>query len=508
MKKLFLYLVCAFCTPILFAQSNVGIGTSSPDNSSILELQSNNQGFLVPRMSSVERLAISSPAIGLMVYDTDSSCFFYNKSGTWTNLCNATTGGTGSFWKLSGNTGTNAAANFVGTQDNNDLVFRTNNNETMRITASGAVGINQPAPNNSAILDIRSTNKGVLFPSLTTTQRNAIAAPANGVTIYNTSLNVHQFWNGSCWVNVGQTVCQFTYSLALSHNTDCLLSSNFNSVSDTLSVNLVSGTPSPVILSASGIPAGVLLNFSNSYVTPSQQVVLTFTALPSAPSGTYNITILAASGSTIQTVNYTLTVYSYNVQVTPATATLNEIGIAPNVLTATANLSIGNPGACGSSGTTALLSANNMPAGVTATFGTSSLAVPGNTTITFTSSSCAVPGTYTAQIVATVGSLSSVYDYTIIVQPSVVNITASANNVSLFNLSGTPSCPIDATFNIASGVVVGSSSTGTPALTTGTFATGSNIVINNSGTIAGAGGAGGDDNNHNLTTCPTMNGQQ
>lgn len=272
-------------------------------------------------------------------------------------------------------------------------------------------------------------------------------------------------------------------------------------------MSLIAGTPSPVILSASGVPAGVLLNFSNAYVTPTQQVAFTVTALPSAPSGTYTITILASSGSTIKTINYTLTVYSYNLALAPAFATVNEIGIAPNVLTAATTVTIGNPGACGSAGSNALLSVNGLPNGVTAVFGNSNLAIPGSTSLTFTSSSCAVVGTYTVQVVATIGAISTSTTYTLTVAPSVINITANANNVNLFNLAGTPSCPIDLTVNINAGVTVGSASTATAALTTGPFASGSNITINNNGRIAGRGGDGGDQSGHNLTSCPNANGK-
>ena len=53
------------------------------------------------------------------------------------------------------------------------------------------VGINPTgsAPDPSAGLDVNYTNKGFLQPRLTTTQRNAIANPASGLSIYNTSTN-------------------------------------------------------------------------------------------------------------------------------------------------------------------------------------------------------------------------------------------------------------------------------------------------------------------------------
>ncbi len=60
-------------------------------------------------------------------------------------------------------------------------------------------GINTNTPDTSAILDVFSTNMGFLPPRLTTAQRDAIATPAEGLTIYNTTVNCLQWWNGSYW---------------------------------------------------------------------------------------------------------------------------------------------------------------------------------------------------------------------------------------------------------------------------------------------------------------------
>ena len=52
--------------------NNVGIGTLNPDNSAVLELSSANKGLLITRVTTAQRLAIASPARGLLVYDLDS----------------------------------------------------------------------------------------------------------------------------------------------------------------------------------------------------------------------------------------------------------------------------------------------------------------------------------------------------------------------------------------------------------------------------------------------------
>ena len=69
---------------------------------------------------------------------------------------------------------------------------------------NGAVGVGGTAA-ASAQLDVQSTTKGFLPPRMTTTQRDAILSPANGLTIYNTTLNRMEIYStaAAAWVAVG-----------------------------------------------------------------------------------------------------------------------------------------------------------------------------------------------------------------------------------------------------------------------------------------------------------------
>ncbi|MBM3170465.1 MAG: hypothetical protein FJZ75_02505, partial [Bacteroidetes bacterium] len=61
------------------------------------------------------------------------------------------------------------------------------------------VGINTQQPDASALFDITGTNGGLLIPRMSTTQRNAIQNPAEGLLILNTStscLEIHYAANG------------------------------------------------------------------------------------------------------------------------------------------------------------------------------------------------------------------------------------------------------------------------------------------------------------------------
>ena len=72
-------------------------------------------------------------------------------------------------------------------------------------TAAGSLSIGVNAPNASALLDLSSTTKGLLLPRMTTTEINAIASPAAGLTVYNTTLALICFYNGTAWQKVTAT---------------------------------------------------------------------------------------------------------------------------------------------------------------------------------------------------------------------------------------------------------------------------------------------------------------
>ncbi|WP_407556771.1 hypothetical protein [Winogradskyella sp. 4-2091] len=92
MRNFNLFLISLLITSLSYAQ--VGIGTESPDASSLLDLSSTSQGLLAPRMTTLERLAIESPAESLLVFDTDETSFFYynTASTSWIEMSDNTSG--------------------------------------------------------------------------------------------------------------------------------------------------------------------------------------------------------------------------------------------------------------------------------------------------------------------------------------------------------------------------------------------------------------------------------
>ncbi|MFT3678715.1 MAG: hypothetical protein QM791_00495 [Ferruginibacter sp.] len=84
MRKILLILFVAGIK--LVSAQSVGIGTNSPVSSAVLDISSNNKGLLMPRLSSTQRKAIVSPANGLIVFDNNTSSYWYFSNGNWKEI--------------------------------------------------------------------------------------------------------------------------------------------------------------------------------------------------------------------------------------------------------------------------------------------------------------------------------------------------------------------------------------------------------------------------------------
>ena len=74
-----------FLSSVGFSQ-NIGIGTNTPNQSAALDITSTNAGFLPPRMTTAERNAIASPAVGLQIYNTTTDCLEIFGRGKWNSM--------------------------------------------------------------------------------------------------------------------------------------------------------------------------------------------------------------------------------------------------------------------------------------------------------------------------------------------------------------------------------------------------------------------------------------
>lgn len=158
------------------AFSQVGIGTSNPSSSSILDITAitGDKGILIPRVDIVD-LDTQEPITGsieesLLVYNmnTVSGKGFHYWNGSFWQPFNGGGGAVANdpdpefFWKTTGNLGTDAGTNtgehFLGTWDNQDLVIATNTQERMRVKTNGNVGIGEN--NADQLLHLSTTSNG------------------------------------------------------------------------------------------------------------------------------------------------------------------------------------------------------------------------------------------------------------------------------------------------------------------------------------------------------------
>src|SRR5215831_11838846 len=145
MKKI-LTLLIAFASLYEFAIAQntfpstgaAGIGTTTPDASSLLEVKSTTKGVLLPRMTATQRNAITTPATGLLIYQTNSTPGFYYYSGTaWTAI--STTGANQKLNNLTAPTAVNAIIQ-PGTNNSIDLGASTLSWKDLYVAGVGKLG--------------------------------------------------------------------------------------------------------------------------------------------------------------------------------------------------------------------------------------------------------------------------------------------------------------------------------------------------------------------------------
>jgi hypothetical protein len=219
------FLTICLALMVFSLKAQVGIGTTSPDPSAILHLESNSKGFLLPRIaltSSSDVVTVSSPVAGLLIYNTGlggltPEGIYQWKSGGWKLILDSTsplggdvTGGIESSvvskiqnlpvssvtplvnqvlrfngtqwepsndvssqnWLLGGNSGTNPVTNFLGTTDNVKMQLRSNNQNFLEFGMRNTLGLLETTP------DYNSSSQKVTY------LRSALQFEAPGASFY------------------------------------------------------------------------------------------------------------------------------------------------------------------------------------------------------------------------------------------------------------------------------------------------------------------------------------
>lgn len=163
MKSLLIALMLCTCS-ISFSQQ-IGIGTTNPDPSAFLDLTGSNKGLIIPRMTTSDRdNNIKSPKSGILIFNTATSSFQVSR------------------------------------EDNKWLDYETNVKVDVTIgttTNTGVVGFGTATPDGNTVLDIVSSDKGVLLP-----RSASDPIGVQGMLYYNTNTNKVKGHNGSRWINL------------------------------------------------------------------------------------------------------------------------------------------------------------------------------------------------------------------------------------------------------------------------------------------------------------------
>lgn len=233
MKKIFCFALLAFACFCSSAQVAINAANAAPHISAMLDITATDKGLLVPRMSTAERIAIASPAKGLLVFTNDDGAFWYHNGTQWTDLVNSAS----SIWKRNGNDAyaSNTGNVVVGTTtphpDARFHVYVGNN------TTQGFLVTGNPDPFGSSVPSLGAGARLMFYPAkaafragaVDDTQwdnslvgENSVAMGFNTIAVggYATAMGVNTMASGVSATAMGyQTEATNNYATAMGYST-------------------------------------------------------------------------------------------------------------------------------------------------------------------------------------------------------------------------------------------------------------------------------------------------
>lgn len=129
--------------PLFTINAQVGIGTTNPDPSSELHIESTDSGLLIPKLTTAQRDAITSPANGLLIFNTDSDEFQFNSN----------TPGTPIWVAFSLTTTVTSSPGQSVKYSNTDTTTNINNNSAINLPVLGTIQWND----NTTLYDVNTS---------------------------------------------------------------------------------------------------------------------------------------------------------------------------------------------------------------------------------------------------------------------------------------------------------------------------------------------------------------
>lgn len=176
----------------------------------------------------------------------------------------------------------------------------------MMIEGYSQVGINILIPDSSAALQVESNKKGVGLPRLNSAQMNGIANPLKGLTIFNTSDSVVEYWNGECWLKAYEPNCYYCdFVMSITPSADTLDRAVGDSVFAIVTIRHTHGNQ-PITATWSAIPpSGVQITEQGSTtIDTSGSFKIVVSANVFSGSGNIPILITAYCGNQARFVTY------------------------------------------------------------------------------------------------------------------------------------------------------------------------------------------------------------
>jgi hypothetical protein len=242
------------------------------------------------------------------------------------------------------------------------------------LSAIAQVGIGTSTPNSNVNLEISSTTQGILFPRMTSAQRDLISNPAEGLTIFNTTINCIQTNTGTTAVpnwkcfaghpSSNGTAVVSAYTCSTASAGTLTPSTVVSGVTQTITATVTSVGTYSIATTANGVTFAGSVTFAG---TGAQNIVLTATGTPTA-SGSNTFTL-----NTTPNCSFTRTTEVYIASVTSTTGRIwmdrnlggSQVATAFNDALSYGDLYQWGRGADGhqlrTSATTSSLSSNDVP---------------------------------------------------------------------------------------------------------------------------------------------------
>lgn len=334
-----------------FWSAQVGINTDTPTASldivatNATGTSTNVDGLLAPRVDRARAQSMTGVPAGTVIYvnniatgtatgqtaNVTATGYYFFEAGVWVRFSTPSSVAS-TAWSITGNTGTTPGTNFIGTSDNQNVIFKRNNVQAGLLSATnttlgvGSTPLTATGTGNTAVgtttLSTLTTGSG--NTALGSTALSTVTTGARNVGI---GLNAARgITTGSTNVAIGGNTLQSTSAAAVQRNIAIGDNSLFNNVSGNSNVSIGVNTGTAITTGAGNVligdtAGGITLNADNN-------IVIGNTSGSALTTGTNNVILGASAGSNITTGGTNIAIGNNSQIPTPSVSNQMNIGNA------------------------------------------------------------------------------------------------------------------------------------------------------------------------------------